>query len=41
MKGFIGVTDNEAGMAQGAGLRAQGNWIALGKPATHSAGKLL
>jgi len=25
MKGFVGVTDNEAGMDQGAGLRAQGN----------------
>jgi hypothetical protein len=25
MKGFLGVTDNEAGMDQGAGLRAQGN----------------
>jgi len=27
MKGFVGVTDNEAGMAQGARLEAQGYQI--------------
>jgi len=27
MKGFIGVTDNEVGMAQGTGLKAHGDHI--------------
>jgi len=31
MNGFVGVTDNESGMTQGAGLKAQGNQIQLSK----------
>jgi hypothetical protein len=31
MKGFVGVTDDEASMVQGAGLKAQGDHIPLGK----------
>jgi len=27
MKGFVGVTDNEVGMAQGTGLTAKGKQI--------------
>jgi len=27
MNGFVGVTDNEAGVAQGARLKAQGDMI--------------